>query len=241
MTCKSLRALLLGTAITVIGGCAATEELWESSKKAWSEGQRQAQENRNGGAQSSTSGGPASPGYKRLIDTELNNVFASAPYESADPASSWPRVALRVLSSPASHKKNAQFLLAGEDACYDLTATLWQAPGRSDEHSFRWCYRNDVVYDVAFREVFSRATRPILFDAYFSENNTGKKRTTGPNPPKTIMPDDVRHKSFVDYSGLNINQVMVGSLMFQMGYDWTSDPDHRLWFIRFDGIDKVAH
>lgn len=229
---RNIKTLLLITTLLFISSCKSTmgelvKNLEDAAKRVHEKNNPQKKIN-----------------YTQLTKTELKNIFSDKPYVKGKPETSWPRVAVTVLKSPASHKTPSAYMRNSNiTACYDLEALLWGNAKTSKKYQFGWCFRNDVVYEIPFYQVLGNSTRSIniLFDPYLEKINTGKKRTTGPNMPRTVLPNDIRHQAFIDMSGHNINEAMIGSIMYQMGFDWLEKQDRRLWFVKFNGIDGVSH
>jgi len=178
--------------------------------------------------------------YQRLTDTDLNNIFERSPYRKGEAKSSYHRVAITVLRSPPKNTPSPSLMGPKDNPCYDYELVKWSDAKTSKKYDLKWCFKNDTVYEIAHRD--SMNTKPILLelDSYWDKINTGRKRTVGPNMPETIMPNDIKHKSFL-YGGLGVHEVFVGSLMFQMGYDWSYTKDRRFWFVKFNDVDNVRY
>jgi len=199
--------------------------------------------------------------YLRLTDTDLKAIFKN-PYIDGKPETSWPRVALTVVNSPVNHDRtgfgvapeyglkgarDADSLTASHPptnddwrgSCYDLEAVKWENNVSSQKYTFRWCAENDMVYNIPFEDVWGRGTKTMWGFDYFGEVSTGKKRTVGPNPPDSVLPDDIKHRAYIVMSGLDT--YMIGSIMYQMGFDWLDDKDRRFWVVKFTAVDNVPH
>jgi len=199
--------------------------------------------------------------YLRVTDTDLKSIFKNH-YIEGKSATSWPRIALTVVNSPANHDRSGFGFATGSGketyrdmaeyrasqppssddwrgSCYDLEAVKWEDETTSQKYAFRWCAENDMVYNIPFIDVWNNGVRTVWGFDYFGEISTGKNRTLGPNNPDTILPQDIKHKSYLVANGLDT--YMVGSVMYQMGFDWLNEKDRRFWVVKFNAVDNVPH
>jgi hypothetical protein len=166
-------------------------------------------------------------------DTELYGLFIKHPYNTTISFErQFPRVALIVLDAPRNHSKDSG--VSKHKACWRLRARLWQRRDQSkDIESFHWCTPYDIATDVPL----SGAYEWFAVDASKTGfENTGNQRTSGPVPPISAMPSDLRHQKFWQsekFGPHTMDGVMVLSLLYHMGFDWSVLEDRRAWVVEF--------
>jgi hypothetical protein len=166
-------------------------------------------------------------------DTELYGIFLKYPYDTRlSFEQQFPRVALFVLDAPRNHTK--PYGVSTHKACWKLRAKLWRRRDQSkDIESFHWCSPNDIATDV-----------PLSGAAYwfsggipgFAFENTGNQRAPGPVPPFSAVPTDLRHQKFWQsavFGPHTMDGVMLLSLLYHMGFDWSILEDRRVWVVEF--------
>lgn len=159
--------------------------------------------------------------YRNVRDTELNHVFDAWPYNLA--SNRWPRVVLIIEEEPAHRMQMDYGDPAHEyvDACWRIRARIWTGPATSqDVAPFNWCMSESKL-DTAFADVELWGGTP---KTSFTDQNTGARRTLGPNPPYLPIPEH-----FVSLSGNELT--MLGSIMIDMGFSY-AESDGRVWILR---------
>jgi len=212
----------------------------ESTTKAASDAVNNANKRQPGSSGSSASN--LGKGGRTLKATALNNIFLDHVFDSKlDKSKQYPRVALTVHSEPRFH--NTQFPLLHterqERGCWSVSAVLWHSSKKSEKVApFEWCTPKDVAYEVPLGDITYWS---LGYASLYGYDETGTKRTNGPNPPDKAFPDDVRHKkhfSETNLSPFTYNGVLIASLIYQMGFDWANKPDKRIWVTKFDSAYK---
>jgi len=157
--------------------------------------------------------------YRNVRDTELNHLFDAWPYNLVN---RWPRVALIIEEEPAHRMQMDYGDPAHEyvDACWRIRARIWTGPATSqDVAPFNWCMSESKL-DTAFADVDLWGGTPKTMPG----QNTGARRTLGPNPPYLPIPEH-----FVSLSGNELT--MLGSIMIDMGFSY-AESDGRVWVLR---------
>lgn len=179
------------------------------------------------------SGDTTPESYVSIKDTALHGLFSS-PNNSE----TFPRVAITVLESPPFH---AEMLPMGrneqhERGCFKLSAVLWRTEkDREDVPEFLWCSHRDIAYGVPMSDVSRWGSYPLMPTSPFEKGNTGRNRTDGPGVPETAIPNDLRHQTYFGGSMYrSYNLFMIGSVLYEMGFDWTYNRDKRVWFAKFN-------
>lgn len=170
--------------------------------------------------------------------TGLYNIFEGRPFEDTE-SSSYPRVAITVLSSPAFHStivSSGGSFKNSESGCFSLSATVWHSKSRKEViDRFDFCTPSDGVYGVPLSGVNMWAIRPVLLGV-FEESGTGLRRTTGPGVPTNAIPGDPRAQKYLRSSSIDVTQYdgfMLASILYKMGFDWSQVSDRRVWIVRF--------
>jgi len=190
-------------------------------------------------------------GRTSITETKLDDIFSEHPYnENVSLSRQYPRVALTINTVPDHHDDtiyvtmNDKLTLEEYEkvaGCWDLTATVWENSNNSEVVDFGWCYPDDQDATIHGRLVgnwITSASIDISLGGRDTGRDTGRKRTTGPLPPAMAFPNDLAHKKFLsglDVGGMNTyDRLMIGSIMDQMGFDYTIDEDKRFWIVRFE-------
>ena len=166
-------------------------------------------------------------------DTELYGLFIKHPYDTRlSFEQQFPRVALVVLDAPRNHTK--PYGLSMHRACWKLRAKLWRRRDQSkDIETFHWCSPHDIATDVPL----SGGNQWFLVDSAKGQfENTGNQRTPGPVPPFSAVPLDLRHQKFWQserFGPHTMDGVMLLSLLYHMGFDWSILEDRRVWVVEF--------
>ncbi len=170
--------------------------------------------------------------------TALFNVFDGKPFDNTE-ESSYPRVALTVLKSPAFH--STMLPMGGSDTTYDagcfsLSATIWHSRTRKEVvDRFDFCTPDDGVYEVPLGGVSQWAIRPIIMGV-LEDSSTGLRRTTGPGAPTNAVPTDPKAQKYLRSSSISPRQYdgfMFASILYKMGFDWSQLNDRRVWIVGF--------
>jgi hypothetical protein len=176
-----------------------------------------------------------------LKGTLLDELFIDTPYDkNIDGEKQWPRVALTVHDEPTFHTKLKPSDSSDiEKGCWKLSAVIWQDQKTSKNvEPFEWCTPDHVAYGVAM----SSASMWFSWSADLSYNKTtGPKRTNGPIPPSMPIPSDVRHKRYLKNDHMSAQYydgLMMISVLYQMGVDWSVVQDKRVWVVKFDNAYK---
>lgn len=174
--------------------------------------------------------------YITIKDTKLNNIFENKQ------DGTYPRVAVTVVNAPIFHAEGfAMWNNTHKYGCYDLKATLWQSKTESETiDGFKLCSPDDVVYDVPMEEIQFWGSFTTIYGSTYYEESSGKKRTTGPLVPETPIPQDIKHKTyfFKEFQSTSYDTLMMGSVLYNMGFDWTDIKDKRVWFVEFEDAYK---
>jgi hypothetical protein len=170
--------------------------------------------------------------------TVLYNVFEGKPFNNTED-SSYPRVAITVLKSPAFH--STMLPMGGSDrtydaGCFSLSATIWHGKSRKEViDRFDFCTPSDGVYGVPLSGVNQWAIRPVLLGV-LDETGTGLRRTTGPGVPTNAVPSDPRAQKYLRSTSIDVKQYdgfMLASVLYKMGFDWSQLNDRRVWIVGF--------
>lgn len=238
MQCKSLRAAGWSAfaAAVVLSGC-ANPQLAESMQTLQSSMQTAVQSISNQVTRTTESSGKT-PSVK---DTQLAGIFQQHPYDTTvDFKKQFPRVALKVTQSPPQKVRQT---LEGviylrnnvlPEGCWTVEGTLWRSRNKSEPVApFYLCSPRDMAYDIPLRDGKDWFSSTPIFAA--TQETTGTRRTTGPVPPSHPLPQDLKHKKYYgsDFLG-SLQGLMMISLLYQMGFDWSVHEDRRVWFTQFD-------
>ena len=175
-----------------------------------------------------------------LKGTLLENIFLDSPYDSNRKGDDqWPRVALTVHNEPSFHTGYVGTNTCCKKGCWKLSAVIWYDSKTSKKVApFDWCSPDHVVYGVALAD----SLQWFIWGADLSfAKTTGFKRTNGPIPPSKPIPSDVRHKRHLKHSNMSASSydgLMLSSVLFQMGLDWSVLEDKRVWVTTFENANK---
>jgi len=198
----------------------------------------------------SESTGAINQGIKGTI---LDNIFVDHTYDENIPFhKQYPRVALTVLSSPEFH---AEMPFASSSStnyksgCYEVKAKVWHSPDQStDIEKVVWCSPDNIATGIPLRGAIQWWSGTTILHAKLAKYgtnigpvSTGKKRTEGPIPPDAPIPDDIVHQKYYSASMLSANTydgMMVASMLYQMGFDWSYQEDRRVWIVKFNDAQR---
>ena len=163
--------------------------------------------------------------YRGVRDTGLSDLFKPVHYQ--DRTTVWPRVALIVEERPQKGGIIADEYNRGgkttSDRCWRLRAKVWTGSARSEDITpFNWCL-SEMRYNIGYAGVARWGMSPTSNMARI-QANTGSKRTTGPNPPGTPLPQPLYMFQF------SYDTIMVGNVLLDMGFSFHV-PDGRVWLI----------
>ena len=159
------------------------------------------------------------------------------------PIEQYPKVAFTVKKMPSFDTRHDTFetnLNKIKKGCWSLSAVVWRSRHQHENISnIEWCTPNNVVRNVAYADADVWLQRPAFYPTY--KKSTGTKRTIGPYTPDKAFPSDVRHKRLLgtdNISARNYNGLMLASLLYQMGFDWSVVSDRRVWIVKFEEAYK---
>lgn len=172
--------------------------------------------------------------YRNIRDTELYKIFANAPWNGS--YTMWPRVAIIIEGHQQGGTNDLSYTKLGDEVkngSWRLRAKIWTGPAASrDVAPFNWCL-SEMHYDtlsdntgatylrVAFMDLPLWGTTPKTM---MSDQNTGSKVTTGPNPPYVPA-------AKFEYRGPSqADVIMLGNLMRDMDFSF-GVPDGRVWIV----------
>lgn len=173
-------------------------------------------------------------------DTALYGLYYKYPYDENLPfEQQFPRVALTVLDAPPTQSDKSS--LFRTKSCWKLRAKIWSSRTSSqDVEAFHWCTPRDIAGELPLEgaDIWFSIGQPSkdICKTCFKYENTGNLRTEGPVPPRTSIPFDLRHQKFWQSSGFGIRQMnglMLASLLYHMGFDWSVVDDRRVWVVEF--------
>lgn len=185
--------------------------------------------------------------------TMLDNIFVDHTYDEDIPFhKQFPRVALTILSSPEFHAEMPAYAPSStnyKSGCYEVKAKIWHSSEQStDIEKVVWCSPDNIATGIPLRGAIQWWSGTTILHAKlakYEKNNgpvsTGKKRTEGPIPPDAPIPDDIVHQKYYSASMLSANTydgMMVASILYQMGFDWSYQEDRRVWIVKFNGAKR---
>jgi hypothetical protein len=187
--------------------------------------------------------GASGPGANSGTTTVIDRVGLRNILPEYDPSQSiaeqYPHVAVTVLNSP-SHWMSPPTSFSG---CWTLSAVVWSNAQSSKEVGpFDWCMPADQQIRLGPMAVYGLPTASYL-DIYH-DATTGIHRTTGPKPPNSIIPDDIKtHNLEAQDRGIALDLpalysttafgTMFGNLLYALGKNLGAMDDHdcRVWIV----------
>jgi hypothetical protein len=177
-----------------------------------------------------------------VIDTVgLRNILPE--YDpSLSVAQQYSHVAFTVLESPSNWMSPGPYF----SGCWTLSAVVWSNRSTSRKVGpFDWCMPKDQQIRLGPMAPYGLPTATYL-DIY-KHATTGIHRTNGPEPPNSLIPDDVKTRNLeVQESGHAVNIValysmtefgtMFANLRYGLGADLGAINDHdcRVWMVRIN-------
>lgn len=164
------------------------------------------------------SGTPAAPGIR---GSELVDVFKRSPLGSPQSRDNYPRAAITIVSATPSILRPGP---PTADQCIRFSVRLWTDARTSRLFDGLQMCATDMARGVPFRSLtyWQRQYVPI--------ETTGAVRTDGPQRPKTNFPTEARVAS-IWFGEQNQAFFFLGSILYQMGYDWDQPGEYRAWFV----------
>lgn len=163
------------------------------------------------------------------------------PYDESIPfAQQYPRIAVTVIKTPSDHKTNMTFRIQTRDypnASYTLKARIWYSATKyEDTQEFNWSSPDDIAYGTALTAFWDWSNKPGIVGSAMLDGSSGSKRTTGPVPPKTPFPTDIKHAQFLGRANGRVGDTLDGTMMASLAYVAGIDPstlDRRFWIVEF--------
>jgi len=163
------------------------------------------------------------------------------PYDESIPfAQQYPRIAVTVIKTPSNHTTNMSFHIQTRDypiGSYTLKARIWYSATKyEDTQEFNWSSPDDIAYGTALRAFGDWSHSPGIIGDALLNGSSGSKRTTGPVPPKTPFPTDIKHANFLRGINGRVDDTLDGCMMASLAYAAGIDPstlDRRFWIVEF--------
>jgi hypothetical protein len=165
--------------------------------------------------------------YPTLLQSEAAGLFKRFPISSDTRPETFPRVAVTITAAgPAVFANSSSAPAKAEDDCITFNLRVWSSERDSKRYDgLRMCSR-DRSRDVPFLTIntWSIQSAPASMG-----ETTGNLRGDGPRRPKMNMPGDptLQRIWVMDRPGI----FFVGSVLYQLGYDWDSPLEGRVWFV----------
>lgn len=250
LTVKSLLTIFF---IMALAGCQQAvktindkaKQVSEATQRAIEAGKQASQKGaNNGGGAISTGDGSTNGLSSSFAQSGLIDIFVNAPYnESRKQDPQWPRVAIRVLKSPANYNKPFYNGLTDIPAgCFEMQATIWRsASNKKTSKPFKWCAKQDLAYGTPLLSYNNWASGWKIYQ--HTQKNSGARRTSV-LPPLTFVPNNVKYKRALGmntgpttYNVDSVIGLMVYSIAAQTGIDPALRADHRLWFTKIAPVE----
>jgi hypothetical protein len=163
--------------------------------------------------------------YRGLRDTGLSLLFDAFPYQDA--STIWPRVMITVEERPQTAGMPNEYFEHSKtetDYCWRFRAKVWfDAEHSVDIAPFNWCF-SEMRFNTPYNEVPIWGRTPKT-NMILAKASTGRKRTTGPTPPSTPLPDTPEYQRMFSYT-----TIMIGNILLDMGFE-VFHSDGRVWFL----------
>ncbi|HEX6706084.1 MAG TPA: hypothetical protein VF169_15085 [Albitalea sp.] len=163
----------------------------------------------------------AQPGDHGISSTELDGIFKKFPITSSQQPQQFPRAAITITSAtPSIFRGNAP----RGDECITFDVRLWTSSTQSKSFKDLKMCAAQRSKDVPF------VSLNIWPGQSGALQNTGAVRGEGPQRPATNFPPDPAVVSaWFDRPSRGI--YFIGSILYQMGYEWTQPGETRAWFV----------
>lgn len=165
--------------------------------------------------------------YPSLAQSDAAGLFKKFPISSDSRPQTYPRVAVTVTAAGAAVFAGSSRAPSRADTdCITFNLRVWSSERDSKRHDgLRMCGR-DRSRNVPFLTIntWSLQSGPPAMG-----ETTGNVRGDGPRRPKMNMPTDptLQRIWVIDPPGI----YFVGSILHQLGYDWDSPLEGRVWFV----------
>jgi hypothetical protein len=187
------------------------------------------------------------PSTEKAIDRlKLRDILPQYD-EDGSIKNQYPHVAITVLKSPIDWQQNLGAMRPYALGCWTLSLTVWDTVSKSRKIApFQYCLPQDGSDEVAFNEGAKWPERAKID----IPNLTGIRRTDGPMPPATPIPNDRQTADLAAKRGANYWSTIVSgrivyqtstTMMFetirhQLGARYNGEESHdlRVWITKID-------
>lgn len=160
-----------------------------------------------------------------IAGSGLDGIFKRFPLAGGATREAFPRAAVTIVSATPSIFTSGR---PSVEQCVRFNVRLWTSASASKSFAGLQMCGKDITPDVSF--AFLRAWPA----EYVVTGSTGEVRTDGPRRPKTNFPTDQRTAG-AWFERPSVGVYFVGSILYQMGYDWDHPGESRLWFVSAPG------
>jgi hypothetical protein len=220
-----LMALVLGTS-----GCVTTTSMTDAAKGVGASLSAAIESALS--TTSSTTSASAPSSYPTLKQSEAFELFKKYPIKSDTRPDTYPRAAITITSAGPGVFAGMKGQSKSDTDCINFNINVWFSDRDNKRFDgLRMCAR-DRSRGVPFKTIESGWS---LRSAILSMGETtGDMRLDGPQRPKANMPTDPRLQRIwaMDTPGL----FFIGSILHQLGYNWDSSLEGRVWFVSLPGV-----
>ncbi len=157
----------------------------------------------------------------RIAGSDLDGLFKRYLLGTPQSRDNYPRAAITIVSATPSILKLGK---ATPDQCIRFNVRLWSDAKTSRLFEGLQMCANDKSFGVPFRTLTNWP------NTYVTGETTGAVRTDGPARPKTNFPTEPRVAT-AWFSSDSPAFFYIGSILYQMGYDWDQPGEQRAWFV----------
>ena len=156
-----------------------------------------------------------------IAGSELANIFKRYPLGSPQSRDNYPRAAITIVSASAAVLQPGA---SSADQCVQFNVRLWANAKSSRAFDGLQLCAQDKSSGVPFR------TLTYWPRQYLPGDTTGAVRTDGPRRPTTNFPTEPKVAT-AWFSERAQGIFFIGSILYQLGYDWDQPGENRLWFV----------
>jgi len=165
---------------------------------------------------------PAPAAGSGIAGSELDGIFKKFPITNDQHPEQYPRAAITITSvSPSTFRTGG----SSSAECISFDVRLWSSATKSQLFKDMKMCAPQRSRDVPFYTLLTWPRRGG------EPGNSGAVRTDGPRRPATNFPTDAALVDawFDSPSSRGIN--FIGSILYQMGYDWAQPGEARVWIV----------